>query len=103
MLMPFWREAFGRVVIEAMALGVPVVATEVGGPAEILADGVQGRLLEPKRPDLWAAAIGELLGDASRRRRMGEAALLRARDFDLAVHAAAMLELYRELDPPTTE
>ena len=45
LLLPSWEEPFGRALIEAMALDVPVIATSVGGPAEILDDGREGLLL----------------------------------------------------------
>ncbi|HEX7300579.1 MAG TPA: glycosyltransferase family 4 protein [Solirubrobacteraceae bacterium] len=70
-LMPSWEEPFGRVAIEAMAMRVPVLATDRGGPREILAGG-GGMLLAPRQPELWAAAITELLDDPQERRRMGE-------------------------------
>ena len=59
-------------VIEAMAMAVPVVATEVGGPAEILARG-GGLLAPPRSVPAWAAAIERLLDEPAARARMGEA------------------------------
>ena len=50
LLLPSWEEPFGRALIEAMALGVPVVATSVGGPPEIVEQGRQGYLLAPRAP-----------------------------------------------------
>ena len=50
-LLPSWDEPFGRAVVEAMAMGAPIVATSVGGPAEIIRDGVDGLLVAPRRPD----------------------------------------------------
>jgi glycosyltransferase involved in cell wall biosynthesis len=55
-------EALPTVIIEAGALGVPVVATTVGGVAEILTHGETGMLVPPKDPDLIAEAVGQLLG-----------------------------------------
>lgn len=96
-LLPSWREAFGRIAVEAMALGVPVAATSEGGPAEIVREGVDGLLIPPRRPDLWAAELSPLLGDADRRRRMSQAARERARDFSLPAHVTAILSIYAEL------
>ena len=62
-LLPSWEEPFGRAVVEAMAMGTPVIATSVGGPAEIIRDGVDGVLVAPRRTDELAAAIIELLAD----------------------------------------
>ncbi|MGO9489075.1 MAG: glycosyltransferase family 4 protein [Solirubrobacteraceae bacterium] len=73
LLLPSWEEPFGRAVIEAMALEVPVLATNVGGPAEIVEDGVQGLLLAPRRPEAWAEAAGALAADPERRVQMGRA------------------------------
>ena len=68
-----WYEPFGIVPIEAMGCGVPVVGTAVGGLLDTVVDGVTGLLVEPRRPDLLATALDELLADAARRRPMGAA------------------------------
>lgn len=97
LLLPSWREAFGRIAIEAMAMGVPVVATEVGGPAEIVRPGVDGLLLPPRRAELWASELEPLIDNPELRQRMGASARERASLFGVPAHAAAMLEVYREL------
>ena len=97
LLLPSWREAFGRIAIEAMAMGTPVVATENGGPAEIVRPGVDGLLLAPKRPAEWARALEPLLADGALRERMGAAARERAAEFSVEVHAGQMLAAYRGL------
>jgi glycosyltransferase involved in cell wall biosynthesis len=95
LLVPSWREAFGRIAAEAMAMGVPVVATAVGGPAEIVRDGVDGRVLEPRDPRGWAAAIVALLADKPARAAMGAAARERAlREFAPALHAERIRDAY---------
>ncbi|MGH2804504.1 MAG: glycosyltransferase family 4 protein, partial [Thermoleophilaceae bacterium] len=53
LLVPSWEEPFGRSVIESMAMGIPVAATSVGGPAEIVRDGCDGLLLPPRDPPAW--------------------------------------------------
>ena len=60
LMTPRWVEAFGNVAIEALACGVPVIAYQRGGPAEIVQPGVTGWLVPPDRPDELIAAIGKL-------------------------------------------
>ena len=83
---PSLQEPFGRVVIEAMALGVPVIASRVGGIPEIIAEDTQGVLVPPGDADALAAATVKLLDDVELRERIGQAALERVRTgFDVAV------------------
>lgn len=97
LLLPSWQEPFGRALIEAMALGVPVIATDVGGPPEILSDGREGLLRPPAQPGAWAAAIGTLARDAELRSQMGIAGRRRvAQAFTLAHHVSAVLEVYEQ-------
>ncbi len=79
LVLPSHQEPFGTVLAEAMAVGTPVVATRVGGLAEVVDDGVTGRLVVPGDPAALAAAVLEVLGD---REAMGAAARERARRFD---------------------
>jgi glycosyltransferase involved in cell wall biosynthesis len=81
---PSRQEPFGTVLAEAMAAGTPVVATRVGGLAEVVADGETGRLVAPGRPDELAAAVLEVLG---RRAQMGAAARERAQRFGADAYA----------------
>jgi glycosyltransferase involved in cell wall biosynthesis len=73
-LVPSWEEPFGRVIIEAMAMGTPVLATDVGGPADIVSDGIDGLLLPPRMPDLWGDRLTALLREPGRIEAMGTAA-----------------------------
>lgn len=98
LLLPSWEEPFGRAVVEAMAAGVPVAATEVGGPAEIL--GENGLLLPPRRPVAWAEAIAALLAEPGRMAALGEWGRAEARRrFGAERHAEAIATLYAELAP----
>lgn len=97
LLVPSWREAFGRIAIEGMAMGVPVVATAEGGPVEIVRPGVDGLLLEPRRPAAWAAALAPLVADPERRRRLGASARARAAVFGVPAHVAQVLAVYRDV------
>jgi glycosyltransferase involved in cell wall biosynthesis len=97
LLVPSWEEPFGRAIIEAMASGVPVVATDVGGPPEILVEGEAryGLVLPPRSPDAWASAIRELLADPARLSEMGERGREAAQHrFGVERHVAAVLNVY---------
>lgn len=91
-------EAFPISVLEAMACGVPQVASDVGGTAEAVRDGVTGVLCAPENPeDLAKATIGLLLAP-ERRAAMGEAArALHAERFGVEQMVAATAALYRSL------
>jgi glycosyltransferase involved in cell wall biosynthesis len=67
-------EGFGNVLIEAMACGVPVVATVSAGTRDIVHDGVDGILVERHQPEAFAGALAAVLGDPQRRRLMAAAA-----------------------------
>lgn len=94
-------EAFGMVVVEAMASGVPVLASRVGGIPEVLRHGEEGWLVAPhERPEAWRAALARLLGDAGLRRALGLRARAAALErFPWSRAAAALRELYAELAP----
>jgi len=95
LLLPSLEEPFGRAVIEAMALEVPVIATSVGGPAEIIQDGREGYLLPPREAGAWAAAIRRLGEDPALARAIGRAGRERVEQaFTIDRHVAAMLAVY---------
>ena len=73
-LVPSWEEPFGMCVIEAMAMELPVLATSVGGPREVITNGRDGLLLPPREPSTWAAAAGRLLRETGLRASLGRAA-----------------------------
>ncbi|HEY8188551.1 MAG TPA: glycosyltransferase family 4 protein [Pyrinomonadaceae bacterium] len=78
-VMPSYYETFGISVIEAMAFGLPVVATNVGGLPEVVEDGVTGILVPPGNADALADAIVQLLRDPDLRARLGHAGRERVR------------------------
>jgi len=91
-------EGFGRVAIEAGALGIPTVGTRVGGIPEVIADGETGLLVDVSDADRLADAIERLEGDMQLRQRLGEAARCRVeQDFTIEVHARRMMDLYERV------
>ncbi|MDT8375489.1 MAG: glycosyltransferase family 4 protein [Mariprofundaceae bacterium] len=96
-IMPSKYEGFGRVLVEAMAHRLPVVAFRVGGIPEVIENGRQGILIEPYDIDAMREAVRELLQDDVKRRQMGEAGPDRARKFSLSSHIEAVIRLYRSL------
>jgi glycosyltransferase involved in cell wall biosynthesis len=95
LLLPSWEEPFGRAAIEAMALEVPVLATNVGGTTEVIVEGRHGHLLDPRDPAAWARALAELAADPERAARMGRAGGQRAREaFGVAEHVRRVREVY---------
>ncbi len=94
-------EPFGRVIIEAMALGRPVIAPREGGPLEIVVDGETGLLVTPRDAGALAEAIDALIGDEARRRAMGRAARKRVDAvFDIRHHVRAIEAVFDDVLGP---
>lgn len=89
-------EPFGLVLLEAMCVGRPVVASRIGGPAEIVAPGA-GLLFDPRDPATLASALAQLAGDADLRRRIGDAGRERARTFAVETTVRRIEALYDEV------
>jgi len=96
LLHPTRVDAFPTALLEAMAAGVPIVATAVGGIPEIIESGTSGVLIAPPpRPRAIADALGSLLGDERLRRRLGERGRERfAREFTAEAWATRMRSVY---------
>ncbi len=90
-------EPFGLTIVEAMALGKPVVAMAGGGPLEIVRDSVDGLLVPPGDTRALASAISRLLGDRELAARLGMAARERADEFSSPRYAARFDETIRRL------
>lgn len=97
-----WEEPFGIVALEAMAAGRPVVASRVGGLAEVVDDGVTGVLVTPADPAALAAGIQRLLDDAELRSRLGAAARVAAERYRSAVVVEAVERCYLDAIRRTT-
>jgi L-malate glycosyltransferase len=91
-------EGLGTSLLDAMAFGVPVVATAAGGIPEAVTDGVTGRLVPPRDPDALAAALVEVLADPARRAAWGRAGRQRFEErFTADRMVEATLATYTEL------
>jgi glycosyltransferase involved in cell wall biosynthesis len=97
-VLPSTDEPFGRVIVEAMAMERPVVATETGGVPEIVVPGETGMLVPPEDPAALAEAIVALLGDPQRGREMGRRGRERVLEhFDARRTVAQVQQVYEEV------
>jgi glycosyltransferase involved in cell wall biosynthesis len=96
-VLPSEHEGLPVALLEAMALGRAVVATNVGGIPEVVRDGADAVLVGPRDPEALASAIATLLNDPSLRDRVGSAARARAADFDIRNAVRRIEEVYEEL------
>jgi phosphatidyl-myo-inositol alpha-mannosyltransferase len=97
-------ESFGVVLIEAMAAGLPVVASDTPGYDEVVRDGVDGLLVPPSDPDALAVAAGRVLDDPELSARLAAAGRERARTYDWSVvvpRIEALYERARRAGPPS--
>lgn len=93
---PAHSEGFGLAILEAMALGCPVVATRSGGPEEILEDGVSGVLVPPADIPALSRAMATLLGEPKKAAALAAGARLRAALFELGATGEQMEAAYRQ-------
>jgi len=97
-VVPSLREGFGRVVGEAMAMGKPVICSEVGGIPELISSGVTGILVPPGHADAIASQVLDLATDPERASGLGEAARLRIlTDFSIDRHVRLIENTYTEM------
>lgn len=90
-----WHENQPMIILEAIAAGLPVLATDIGGIGELIDDGVSGILVPPRDPGALASAISELMASSELRRRMGlEARAFAARGFDATAHLDGLNSIY---------
>lgn len=95
---PSWEEPFGLVILEAMAAGIPVVATDVGGPREIVENGVSGLLVAPRAPRELAEAIASILANPELRARLSRNGRERVeRHYSLELQVRRTLDVFKEV------
>jgi glycosyltransferase involved in cell wall biosynthesis len=92
-----WPEPFGLVALEAMAAGKPVVASAVGGLADLVVDGATGILVPPGDVEALRGAIARLLGDPLLREKMGQAGRARAAGYSASVVVGQWERVFREV------
>lgn len=91
-------EPFGLVVVEAMGLGVPVIAARLGAPADVVAEG-SGLLFDPSSPEELATALTRMVEEEDTREALAQGALERAGDFSIQRTVQALEAVYGELLP----
>ncbi len=102
-VMPSHYESFGMVALEAMAMGTPVIASEVGGLAHLVQHGYNGYHVPSRDPEALAARILELLQDVDLRARLGRQARDYAQAYSWDHIVRSMLTVYRRLAKPMRE
>lgn len=88
------NEPLGRCILEAQAAGLPVIAPDAGGPAEIIQNEQSGVLLNPFTPDRLGASIVGLLNDEIARERLRDGSRLRVRNFSIEQHVNLVQQVY---------
>jgi len=96
-VLPSLNEGMGRVLVEAMALGKPIVASNVGGITDLVAHGKNGFLVPTKNPKDLAKYIQILLEDTEKREKMGQAGKGMAVKFSDEIMVESILNMYNEL------
>ena len=99
-VMPSHYESFGMVALEAMAMGTPVIASEVGGLAHLVQPGVNGFHVPSRDPEALADRILALLTNKPLRQQLGEQARAHTKQYSWESITARMIEVYQELATP---
>ncbi len=91
-VLPSLSEGQGKVLIEAQACGLPIIATRVGGIPTIIKDGVNGLLVQPRSPEAIAKAIQRLLESPELRKRLSRNALVSVRAYTIEAQTEKMMQ-----------
>lgn len=95
--MPSHYESFGMAALEGLASGRPVVATDAGGPAFIVEDGISGLLTPPAAPNRLAGQLGRILDDDALAALLAAGARQRARRFGWPTIGCEIMQVYRDV------
>jgi D-inositol-3-phosphate glycosyltransferase len=96
-VVPSQYESFGMVALEAMACGTPVVASQVGGLAFLVQDGITGYTVPSSEPEALAERVKTLIIDPDLRQKLGEQAARFAQDYGWEIIAGRLAQVYEEL------
>jgi glycosyltransferase involved in cell wall biosynthesis len=96
-VLPSLNEGMGRVLVEAMAVGLPIVASRVGGIPDLVKDGENGLLVPPADAGALERAISDLLSDKPKRKRMGGAGKKMCRPYSTEAMVKQIDDLYKDL------
>jgi glycosyltransferase involved in cell wall biosynthesis len=95
---PSYNEGMPIAVLEAMACGLPIVATKVGGLPDLIQDGINGFLVDPGKPEQLASAIARLAKDSDLRASMGKASYQYVcEQYDIETHVTHLVEIYKQV------
>jgi glycosyltransferase involved in cell wall biosynthesis len=98
-LLPSYAEGQPVTILEAMAAGLPIIASNVGAIPDVVQDGKNGLIIEPGDIPALTRAIDQLVGDASLRHQMGRLSRQQAYQFDVKPYVEQLLNLYAHVSP----
>jgi glycosyltransferase involved in cell wall biosynthesis len=98
-VLPSHLEGMPMAMLEAMASGLPLIVTPVGGIPEVVTDGIEGKLIAPGDVAQLTQALSAMINDPARRWELGQHARERAAQYDVGAYATSLLGIYRRLSP----
>lgn len=91
-----WVETFGLTIVEAMAFGIPVIVPPIGGPAEIVTDGIEGYLMDSKNTESIVKKIKELSQNKDRWTELSKNALVRSKHFSQEIFEKEIIKVLHD-------